>query len=151
MTQQIVARVSHTFTASAERVYDAWLDPRTVGQWLFATPTGMMVRVEIDARVGGSFSITERRDGEDVEHVGQYVELTRPRRIVFLLTVPKYSQQADRIAVDIVPLTVGCEVTVTHEFGARVATTPESAENAKKAEGGWAGVLQKLSGVLDAL
>jgi hypothetical protein len=27
-----------------------------------------MVRVEIDARVGGQFVIVERRDGEDVEH-----------------------------------------------------------------------------------
>jgi uncharacterized protein YndB with AHSA1/START domain len=141
----MVARTSHTFAASAERVYDAWLDPRTAGKWLFATPTGNMVRVEIDARVGGSFTFTDRREGEDVEHVGEYLELTRPRRIVFSLRVPKYSQQSDRVAVDIVPLAGGCEVTVTHEFGPSMAATPETAT---KAQTGWAGVLRELARTL---
>lgn len=144
-SQPTVARTSHIFAASAERVYDAWLDPRTAGKWLFATPTGQMMRVEIAARVGGSFTITERRDGEDVEHVGDYVELTRPRRIAFLLRVPKYSQQADRVVVDIVPLNSGCEVTITHELAAVTGAGPESAENVKNAERGWSGVLRGLA------
>jgi uncharacterized protein YndB with AHSA1/START domain len=147
-SQPVVARTSHIFAASAERVYDAWLDPRTAGKWLFATPTGQMMRVEIDARVGGSFTITERRDGEDVEHVGAYVELTRPRRIVFLLRVPKFSQQADRVVVDIVPLDSGCEVTITHELAAAAVAAPDNAQNVKNAERGWSGVLRGLANML---
>ena len=60
---------------SIERVFDAWLDPSKASKFLFATPTGKIVRVEIDARVGGSFIIA-RRDGEDVEHVGLILKST---------------------------------------------------------------------------
>jgi uncharacterized protein YndB with AHSA1/START domain len=108
-------KVVRRFDAPADRVFDAWLDPATVGRWLFATPTGSMVRVEVDARVGGSYVIVERRDGEDVEHVGEYLEVERPRRLVFTLRVPKYSQQEDRLVVEITPLESGCELTLTHE------------------------------------
>jgi len=103
----VTARVTHRFAASAERVFDAWLDPRTVGKWLFATPTGEMVRVEIDPRVGGTFVITERRDGEDVMHTGEYLEIDRPRRLVFSLRVQKYAQDSDRVVVEITPLSTG--------------------------------------------
>jgi uncharacterized protein YndB with AHSA1/START domain len=36
---------------------DAWLDPEKATKFLFARPGGEMVRVEIDPRVGGRYSI----------------------------------------------------------------------------------------------
>jgi uncharacterized protein YndB with AHSA1/START domain len=81
--------ITRRFDFPMERVFDAWIDPAKASKFLFATPTGKMVRVEIDARVGGSFHIT-RRDGEDVEHVGTYLEIDRPRRLVFTFGVPKF-------------------------------------------------------------
>jgi uncharacterized protein YndB with AHSA1/START domain len=98
-----------------ERVFDAWLDPAKAGKFLFATPTGTMVRVEIDARVGGAFNFTDRRDGEDVAHLGTYLEIDRPRRLVFTLTVPKYSTEVAHIQIDLKPLPTGCELTLTQE------------------------------------
>jgi hypothetical protein len=73
--QSIVVRVIRRFEASAERVFDAWLDSRKVGRWLFATSAGQQVRCELDARPGGSFSLVERHDGEDWEHEGKYQEM----------------------------------------------------------------------------
>lgn len=113
--QKAIVQVTRRFSASAERVFDAWLDPNTVGKWLFATPTGKMSKVKIDARVGGSYVIVENREGVDVEHVGEYLEIDRPRRLVFTLKVPKYSQESTKVTVEIRALESGCELTLTHE------------------------------------
>ena len=137
----VVARVSRHFNASAERVFDAWLDPKTAGRWLFATATGQMVRVDIDARVGGRFTIVDRRDGEDVEHCGEYLEIDRPRRLVFTFSVPKYSSEAACVCVEIVARDSGCELTLTHE-GLRP-------EYAARTEAGWNQILERLATDLD--
>ncbi|HKU96756.1 MAG TPA: SRPBCC family protein [Vineibacter sp.] len=135
----VTARVTRRFTASAERVFDAWLDPAKAGKFLFATATGQMVRVEIDARVGGMFTFVDRRDGEDVPHTGKYIEIDRPRRLVFSLAVEKYSQDIDRVAIDIVPLDSGCELTLTHEM------RPDWSEHRDRIQAGWGEILEGLA------
>src|SRR5579863_7829139 len=110
-----VLRITRHFNASSERVFDAWLNPDSACKWLFATSTGDMTRVEIDARVGGKFVIVERRDGEDVEHRGEYLEIDRPRRLVFTFAVPKYSSQQSKVSIDILWTENGCELTLTQE------------------------------------
>jgi uncharacterized protein YndB with AHSA1/START domain len=117
----VLARVTHRFAASAERVYDAFLDPARAGRFMFATATGQIVRCEIDARVGGGFVIVDRRGGEDVAHTGRYLELDRPRRIVFTFSVEKYPTDADKVTIEIAPLREGCELTLTHEMSAEYA------------------------------
>jgi uncharacterized protein YndB with AHSA1/START domain len=130
-------RVTHRFSAPAERVFDAWLDPKTAGRWLFATPTGQMVRVEIDARVGGQFLFVDRRDGEDVEHRGEYLDIDRPRRLVFSFGVPKYSSEMTLVRIDIVPRATGCELTLTHE-----GVLPEYVD---RTNAGWTEILGRLA------
>jgi uncharacterized protein YndB with AHSA1/START domain len=132
-------QVVRRFAAVAERVFDAWLDPSTAGKWLFATESGQMIRVEIDPRVGGLFNFT-RRDGDDVEHVGEYLEIDRPRRLVFTFSVPKFSTQITRVSIDIVPLESGCELTLTHE-----GVLPEWAS---QTEAGWGMILNSLAKTL---
>jgi uncharacterized protein YndB with AHSA1/START domain len=132
-------QVVRRFEAAADRVFDAWLDPDTASKWLFATESGQMIRVEIDPRVGGSFNFT-RRDGDDVEHVGEYLEIDRPRRLVFTFSVPKYSKQITRVTVDIMSLASGCELTLTHED-----VLPEWAS---RTEAGWGMILNSLAKTL---
>ena len=107
-------RLSRHFPVSAERVFDAWLDPAIARRWLFATPAGEMVRAESDGRVGGAFAFVERRDGEDVAHTGTYVEIDRPHRLVFDFVVTGFEHDPTRVAIDIVPDGDGCTLTLTH-------------------------------------
>src|SRR5262245_38975199 len=129
-------RVTRRIPFPAERVFDAWLDPALASKWLFATSKGKMVRAEADARVGGRFNFTDQRDGEDVLHTGEYLEIERPRRLVFTFGVPKYSPKFDRVTVEIVPKGAECELTLTHE------TDPEWL---LPTQNGWTTILENLA------
>jgi uncharacterized protein YndB with AHSA1/START domain len=141
-TQTHTLRVTQRFAANAERVYDAFLDPDKAGKFLFATPTGQIVRCDIDAKVGGAFTIVDRRNGEDVAHTGTYVELDRPRRIVFTFLVKKYSNEPSTVAIDIRPLSRGCELTLTQEIPAAFAAFEE------RTRSGWIAILDVASELL---
>ncbi len=138
----LVVRVTRRFNASAERVFDAWLDPEKARRFLFATPTGEMVRVEIDPRVGGAFIVTERRDGQDAEHTGEYIEIDRPRRLVFTMHAEKGSSERSVVSIDIVRQGNGCELTLTYEID------PKWAEYKDRTEAGWIMILDGLAATL---
>jgi uncharacterized protein YndB with AHSA1/START domain len=139
----VVVRVTRRFDSTPERVFDAWLDPATVGRWLFVTADGQMQRVQIEARVGGHYAIVERRPNGDAEHFGRYLEIDRPRRLVFTLAMEEDAEQGDRITVEIAADGDGSLLTLTHEMA------PENAEYAKPAESGWTMVLAALARQFD--
>ncbi len=132
----VEVRVSQRFDAPPERVFDAWLDPAMAGAWLFATASHPMTRVEIDARVGGSFRFVDRRDGEKIEHTGRYLEIVPPRRLVFTLFMENSPRVATQVAAEIVPLETGCELRLVHD------NVPPA--QASRIEGRWTGMLYGL-------
>jgi uncharacterized protein YndB with AHSA1/START domain len=138
---QLRATVTRRFKASPERVFDAWLDPEKVMKWMF--PNGDIVRVEIDARVGGSFSFVDRREGEEIDHTGEYLEIDRPRRLVFTWGIPQYSPDFDRVTVEVVPLEAGSEITLTHELH------PDWAEYLDRTENAWTIMLEAMTKALE--
>ncbi|MDB4948284.1 MAG: hypothetical protein JWM27_933 [Gemmatimonadetes bacterium] len=134
-------RVTRRITAPPERVFDAWLDADQARRFLFATPTGRVVRAEVDGRVGGAFRVVDRRGGADADHAGRYVEIDRPRRLVFDFSVDESPET--RVAVDVVPREPGSEVTLTTEL------PPQYADFADRAHAGWASILERLARVVE--
>ncbi len=142
MTERTTLTVRHGFPCSAERVFDAWLDPAVARRWLFCTPDGQNVRCEIDARPGGAFLITDRRGTDDVDHRGRYVEIDRPGRLVFTFSVPKYSNEASAVTVLIAPAGEDCELTlVNHNVPIEWAASSEQ---------GWRDLLARLDSILQS-
>ena len=125
MSSAVIVRVAHRFNASAERVFDAWLTPAQASRFLFRTRTGNVMRCEIKPEVGGGFIVTDRRplaDGDesvfDVVHRGNYVEISRPGRLVFDLAVLPFSDQPTRVTLEVEPQgPMACDLTLTHELG----------------------------------
>jgi uncharacterized protein YndB with AHSA1/START domain len=86
--------------------------------------------------------ITELRDGQRIAHHGIWLELDRPRRLVFTLSVPPAAPDHSRVIVDITPYEGGdgCVATLTHE---NVET-----RHAERTEKGWSDILDRLSATL---
>ena len=141
MAQPIVLEVSRHIDAAPERVFDAWLDPDQVGQWLFATPEGVMEKVEIDPRVGGQFLIVERRGGEAAEHFGEYLEIDRPRKLVFTFAALR-GAGFTKVTVTIAPDGDGSRLVLVHEMD------PQWAEYEDRTREGWTKILDGLAQTL---
>lgn len=151
MADPIIVRVTHRYTVSAERVFDAWLTPAQAGRFLFATRTGNILHCEVDARVGGEFTVTDRRpnaDGDesffDAQHRGRYVEMRRPTRLAFDFSVEPFFDDTTRVTLDITPAGLGCELTLTHDLG----ENPDARAYAERTRQGWANMLAQLEKVL---
>ncbi len=86
-------------------------------RWLGTGLAGDIKRVEIDARVGGKFFFSDMRDGTEARHWGTYLELDRPRKIVFTWIVDE-SEEADpsKVTLTIEPDPDGCIATIVHEM-----------------------------------
>lgn len=144
MNQPVKAVVTKRFPASAERVFDAWLDPDWLGRWMFgpAVREERIVRLGLEPRVGGKFSFVVDRAGAAVDHVGEYLEIARPRRLVFTWGTRDSLPDTSRVVVEITPVGEGCELTLTHEMGSDWAAFVD------RAAGSWRKMLDALAGAL---
>lgn len=129
MTEFIEARVEHRFeTATAEEVFDAWLDEEDVRAWMASALrshglAGDIQRVEIDPWVGGRFFFSDVRDGEEAEHWGTYQALERPRLIEFTWFTSKEEEETSTslVRIEITAEVHGCSVVLTHKLDAAFA------------------------------
>ncbi len=140
MTKPAQAVVLHRFSVSAERVFDAWLDVTLLGRWMFGPSVRdeRIVRIGLEPKVGGKFSFVVDRQGSEVEHVGEYLEIERPRLLVFTWAVRENLPDTSRVIVEITSLDQGCDVKVTHVMN------PEWAAYAEQAAGAWSKMLAAL-------
>jgi uncharacterized protein YndB with AHSA1/START domain len=98
VTEEFAVTVSREIPASAEALFDAWLEPRSLGTWLRPSVISQ-TRAEVDPRVGGEFRIVMVRDGAEVLHSGRYLEIDRPRRLVFSWSSPATGHRESIVTV----------------------------------------------------
>ncbi|ARU60111.1 ATPase [Tumebacillus avium] len=142
--EDVQVRVTRRFAVSPEQIFDAWLTPDLIGNWMFgpALREEEVLRIETDARVGGTFSFVVRRGGAEIDHIGQYLELDRPRRLAFTWSVAPDPIDSSRVRIEILPLESGCELTLTHEL------SPEWADYADRTKEAWSKMLDALASQL---
>jgi uncharacterized protein YndB with AHSA1/START domain len=130
--------VRRTIAAPRERVFRAWTRPEEVKKW--AAPGQMLVPVaEVDLRVGGRFKI-EMQSPNGALHVavGEYREVTPPRRLVYTWDWEDKSVRGSMVTVEFVERGKSTEVILRHE------RLPDADSRARHTEG-WNDCLDKFA------
>lgn len=141
--ERAIVRVRRRFGASPARVFQAWTDPGKAQSWIAPPASGdELVRVDIKARVGRGFTLVVRRGGEEVSHSGEYLELVKPRRLVFTWVVPAISKETTLVSIELHPVWSGTELSLKHE---RVLPADRGPTEAR-----WNGVLDAIAAMLCA-
>jgi uncharacterized protein YndB with AHSA1/START domain len=82
-TSTAALRITRTFPASRERIFDAFTKPELLKQWW--GPAGFTLPgAEVDLRVGGRYRFTMQPPQGDAMYLsGTFKEITRPQRLVY--------------------------------------------------------------------
>jgi uncharacterized protein YndB with AHSA1/START domain len=86
VTGQSVARVRRVLPATPEVVFDQWLDPEALADWMCPRPAHC-VSIVVEPHVGGRVRFDVRETATDtgapVLISGQFLDVDRPRRLRF--------------------------------------------------------------------
>jgi uncharacterized protein YndB with AHSA1/START domain len=147
--------VQRTIRAGPQRVFEAFLDPDLIRQWM--NPPGLAIdRVSVDARVGGRILVEHSLNGVSTgSFEGEFVKIDPPRELVyrwaFLGTEPEKGERFETlVSVTFRPLPGGkTRVTVVHAELADLRTrAPQIYTNVVK---GWTGSFDKMERVVSGV
>jgi uncharacterized protein YndB with AHSA1/START domain len=106
--------VRRTIAASAEDIFDCWLDPEALAAWMRPGTIRSTV-AKVEPRVGGRYEIVMQGEQGAIPHSGEYRVIDRPRRLVFTWRSPYAGPAETLVTVDFLRAGKGTEVVVTHE------------------------------------
>ena len=144
--KNLTARITRHIKAAPERVFDAWLDPDILGQWMFGPNVRdeEILHLKVNPKVGGSFSFLVRRGDMEIDHIGEYLEIDRPLWLVFTWGVRQdEGTEFSRVEVEVVPVEGGSELKISQEM------PPKWADFVEQAQGAWQRMADALARVLE--
>ena len=127
--------VRRVIPARRERVFAAWLDPKSLAQWM--RPGGMTdATAEVDPKVGGRFRIVMIEGPKRYEHQGEYLVIEPPERLEFTWISEATDHRATVVTLEFLERDGGTELVLTHR------RLPASQVDSHRA--GWTDVMKKL-------
>jgi uncharacterized protein YndB with AHSA1/START domain len=82
MNDAPIARVQRVMPAAPEVVFDQWLDPESLAEWMCPRPT-RVVAITVESRVGGSVRFDVDDSGTRVLITGRFLVIDRPQLLRF--------------------------------------------------------------------
>jgi len=82
---EAVVEIRRTFSATPEKVFQAWTDPSKMTKWFArGTEQNTVTRMDADVRAGGKYFVNiQSSDGKTYHMSGTYREVRPPEKLVF--------------------------------------------------------------------
>ncbi|MEM1286422.1 MAG: SRPBCC domain-containing protein [Pseudomonadota bacterium] len=129
--------VERTIGAPPEDVFNAWLDPAMLQQFMIPGPGMTVPKASNEPKVGGRFDLVMQAGDDAIPHAGTYKEITPYERLAFSWESP-FSVDDSTVTLIFTPKDGGTHVTLTH-----VRFADEQARDNHR--GGWTGILEALA------
>jgi len=137
-----VVIVRRVLPAPPDTVYDEWLDPVGMIEWMCPRPA-RAVKISLEPSVGGSLRIDIEDSGSSLYVSGHYLELDRPRRLRFTWSCSAWADPSVQSVVTVTLDTHGAAetmMTIEHE-----QLPPEETDSHRR---GWPAVAVQLEDAL---
>ena len=132
--------VKRKIAAPAQQLFDAWVNPASLAEWMRPRSSATPSIVKVDAREGGAFEIVMHTPSGQVCHSGAYQIIDAPHRLVFTWNSVHAGQHDSLVTVEFRADGESTEVVITHEH------LPEKVRDGHFA--GWTELLESLANTM---
>ncbi|MGC1559241.1 MAG: SRPBCC domain-containing protein [Bradyrhizobium sp.] len=133
-----IVQIRRRVRASAEEIFDLWTKPDLMVRWMSPSPGAVDCKASCDLRAGGAFSLVMSSEETSREVSGTYVQIDRPRKLVFTWTGPLTNNVNTLVTVELTPRGDETDLVLTH----RRLPTQAIVEGHTK---GWGNILDHLA------
>jgi uncharacterized protein YndB with AHSA1/START domain len=133
-----IVQVHRRVRASAEQIFDLWTKPDLMVRWMSPYPGAVDCKASCDLRPGGAFSLVMSSEESSREVSGTYVEIDRPRKLVFTWIGPLTNNVNTLVTLELNPRGDETDLVLTHE---RLPTQAIHEGHTK----GWGNILDHLA------
>jgi uncharacterized protein YndB with AHSA1/START domain len=110
-----ILQIRRRVRASAEEIFDLWTKPDLIVRWMSPYPRTVDCKASCDVRPGGAFSFVMSSGESSREVSGTYVQIDRPRKLVFTWIGPLTNNMTTLVTVELNPRGNETDLVLTHE------------------------------------
>ena len=137
-TAGAIVQIRRRVQAPAEQIFDLWTKPDLMVRWMSPFPGAVDCKASCDLRPGGAFSLVMSSKDSNREVSGTYVQVDRPRKLVFTWIGPLTNDVKTLVTVELDPRGNETDLVLTHE---RLPTSAIIEGHTK----GWGHILDHLA------
>jgi uncharacterized protein YndB with AHSA1/START domain len=133
-----IVQLRRRVKAGAEEIFDLWTKPELMARWMSPFPGAVACKASADLRPGGAFSLAMISGDSRRDVSGTYVQIDRPRKLVFTWMGPLTNNVNTLVTLELDPRGDETDLVLTHE---RLPTTAIVEGHTK----GWGNILDHLA------